>query len=227
MSDSGCIGCDFLPGCFIQGVIEDVDLREMKTARVVYRKGETLCKEGGFASCVNFIIDGYVKFFVEGPDKRNIIVKIQQKGDFLGLSAVCGDETYLYSAAALTDTAVCSIDRDTVVDLLTANGDFALELTRWHCVSYGRVLRKLRTIGFKNLHGRMADTLLYLDNRGFREGNIYQYLTRTDLAELAGMPMESAVRILSEFSDSKLISISGKRVEIINQDMLQRLSRGG
>ncbi len=211
----------------MESVIEDIPADSVHTARINYLKGETLCKEGGFSSCVKYILTGYVKVFVEGPDKKNIIVKILGSGDFLGMSAVCGDATYFYSATAITDTQVCSIDRDSVIELLVANGDFALELTKWFCMSYGKMFRKLKTIGFKNLHGRMADSILYLDRDEFKKGNIYKYLTRTDLAELAGMPMESAVRVLSELSDSGIINISGKEIVIIDYDMLSKISRGG
>ncbi|HUS86697.1 MAG TPA: Crp/Fnr family transcriptional regulator [Bacteroidales bacterium] len=208
-------------------VAEEIDIRNMHTAQVKYLKGETLCKEGGFSSCIKYILDGYVKVFVEGPDKKNIVVKIQKAGDFLGVSAICGDATYFYSATALTDTFVCSIDRDSVVELLVANGNFALELTKWYCASYGKVFQKLKTIGFKKLHGRMADSILYLDREEFGKDSIYKYLTRKDLADLAGMPMESAVRILSEFSERKIIRTTGKGIEILDYDMLSKISHGG
>jgi len=211
----------------MESVVDNIPPDAIHTARVNYLRGETLCKEGGFSSCVKYILDGYVKVFVEGPDKKNIIVKIQKAGDFLGMSAVCGDATYFYSATAITDTLVCSIDRDSVVELLVANGDFALELTKWYCMSYGKMFRKLKTIGFKNLHGRMADAILYLDREEYKAGNIYRYLTRTDLAELSGMPMESAVRVLSEFSESGIINISGKEIEILDYNLLSKVSRGG
>ena len=224
---TGCHECNHLMSCFMGSMVEDLRPGIMHTARVNYLRGETLCKEKGFSSCIKYILEGYVKVFIEGPDKKNIIVKIQSAGDFLGMSAVCGDATYFYSATAITDTLVCSIERDSVVELLVANGDFALELTKWYCKSYGKMFRKLNTIGFKNLYGRMADSLLYLDQEEFRKGSIFRYLTRTDLAELAGMPMESAVRILSEFSDSGIIAISGKNIEILDREMLNKLSRGG
>ncbi|TFH36845.1 MAG: Crp/Fnr family transcriptional regulator [Bacteroidia bacterium] len=224
---SNCLNCKHIEICKMESLIDKTSMESIHTTRVNYLRGETLCKEGGFSSCVKYILDGYVKVFVEGPDKKNIIVKIQKGGDFLGMSAVCGDATYFYSASAITDTLVCSIDRDSIVELLVANGDFALELTKWYCESYGKMFKKLKTIGFKNLHGRMADAILYLDREEYKAGNIYKYLSRTDLAELAGMPMESAVRVLSEFSESSIINISGKDIIILDHNLLNKISRGG
>jgi len=222
-----CKACKYIPDCFMKSMVASVDPGAIHSAQILYLRGETLCKEGGFSSCIKYILKGYVKVFVEGPDKKNIIVKIQSAGDFLGMSAVCGDATYYYSAKAITDTLVCSIERDSVIDLLVANGDFALELSKWYCMSYGKMFNKLKTIGFKNLHGRMADTLLYLDRDEYKKGKLDLYLTRTDIAEMAGMPMESAVRVLLEFSESGIINIAGKEITIINYELLSRISRGG
>lgn len=73
----------------------------------------------------------------------------------------------------------------------------------------------------------MADALLYLDKDGFKDGDIYKYLTRKDIADLAGMPMESAVRILSDFSDGQIIKIKGKEIEIIDLEKLKMINRNG
>jgi len=75
------------------------------------------------------------------------------------------------------------------------------------------------------LHGRMADTLLQLDQ--FKEYEIYKFLNRKDIADQAGMPMESAVRILSEFNESKLINVKGKQIEILDYEKLKMIKKNG
>ncbi len=226
-ASSNCQDCEHNTACFMDFVNEESISGKMHTAHIKYLRRQTLCKEGEFPSGVRLILEGFVKVFVEGPDKKNIIIKILKPGDFLGVSVICGGATYSFSASALTDTLVCSVDKDSVNELLVSNGNFAMVLAKWYCTNYGILLNKLQTIGFKNLHGRMADCILYLDNKDFKEGNLYKYLNRKDIAEFASTPMESAVRILSEFSDSKIIKINGKNIEILDYEMLNKISRGG
>ncbi|MBT4728131.1 MAG: winged helix-turn-helix domain-containing protein, partial [Bacteroidetes bacterium] len=48
-----------------------------------------------------------------------------------------------------------------------------------------------------------------------------------DMAELAGMSTESAVRVLSELKKDKVINIHHKGIEIVNMKLLQTLSKVG
>lgn len=208
-------------------VSNEIKSSKMHTDRIRYLRRQTICKDGEFSSGIKLILEGYVKVMLEGPDKKNLIIKILKPGDFVGVSAICGDSVYNFSAIALTDALVCSVNKDLVAELLMAKGRFSFELAKWYCINNNLMLDKLKTIRFKNLHGRMADCLIYLDSKEFKKDNLYKYLSRRDIAELAGTPMESAVRILSEFSDSKIIRMKGKEVEILDTDMLARISRGG
>ena len=94
-------------------------------------------------------------------------------------------------------------------------------------MSYDKVYKKLESFGFKNLPGRMAYVLLYLKQDKYLKQDVYMDLSRKDLAELAGVPMESAVRILSDFVKSKLIELRGRNIEIIDLPRLEAISRGG
>lgn len=225
--DVNCHECNARAACFKRFLPDEIELLNQHKTRVLFRKGETVCKEGGFSSSVKYIADGLVQVFIEGPNDRNIIVKLVNTGDFLGLSSICGTQTYSYSATALKDTIICMLHREAYLELIKKNGDFALEVTRWYCRSYDKVYKKLASIGFKNLPGRVADVLFYLDQKKFRKDNVYMCLTRKHIAEMAGVPMESAVRILSEFDKSNIIRISGKEIEIINTKLLLKIRSGG
>jgi len=209
------------------GIFEDIDSKNIHKAQIKYSRKETLCKEGGFSSSIKLILSGFVKVFIEGPENKNLIVKILKAGDFLGGSAICGDGTYYYSAIALKDTLTCHIDKDSVLSLIATNEKFALELTKWYCYNDNILFRKLASFGFKNIHGRIAETLLYLNGEDFTKENLYDSLTRKDIADMAGMPVESAVRLLSELSASKIIRMEGKRIEILDYIMLKRIRQGG
>lgn len=225
MMPFNCTDCKFKNTCLMSFIGKEMDSADLNTTQVQYLRRQTLCKEGEFSSSVKLIIEGFVMLLVEGPNKRNIIIDILKPGDFIGVSAICGEDTYAFSAIAVSDTLVCSIERDEIVGLIKTDGDFAFKLAKWYCSNHSKLYAKLKTIGFKNLHGRMADTLLHLDQ--FKENEIYKFLNRKDIADQAGMPMESAVRILSEFNESKLINVKGKQIEILDYEKLKMIKKNG
>lgn len=222
-----CYNCTVEVECLSRLVPGEQEFEEANKVMVTYLKGEILCKVGGFPSGVKMVLEGFVKVFVEGPGHRNIIVKILGPGDFLGLASICGCVTYSYTAMALNECLVCSIERDTVRELIGKNGKFAYEVAKWYCVNYDRAYAKISSLGFKRLPGRMADVLFYLDQPRFRMHDIYDCLSRKELADLAGITMESGVRILSEFEKSGIIRLSGKDIEILDHQRLEQISLAG
>ena len=214
-------------GCFAALLPEEIKFLNKNKSTFVYHRKETVCKEGGFSSGVKYIIDGLVKIYIEGPKNRNIIVKILGPGDFIGLSSISGSKTYSYSGAALCDSTVFMINREAIMELIKKNGNFALEMAEWYCLSYDKAYKKLATIGFKNQTGRIADTLLYLNQDKFSDRNVYRYLSRSCIADLAGVPMESAVRILSDLDKTRVIELDKKEIRILDMERLKVFSRQG
>lgn len=213
--------------CFGKLSQDELDFLLDHCSFVSFLKGETICKEGGFSSGIKYILDGFVKVYIEGPSRRNIVVKLLVDGDFIGLSSLYGNTTYSYSSAALSDSRVLMISREAMLSLISGNGKFALDVTKWYCMSYEKAYTKLASIGFKNLPGRIADVLLYLEQQRFAEKDVYSGVSRKCMAEMAGVPVESAVRILSEFDRDGIISHVGKGIVINDYEMLKKYSRGG
>ena len=173
-----------------------------------------------------FILDGFVKVYIEGPNK-NIIIKFLKSGDFIGLTSLFGDETYYFSVAALKETKVCSIDRENIKDLISQSCDFSRETASWYCNNYNLMLTKCLNLGLKQLNGKLATTLLYLNREEFKVVDVFSHINRKDLAELSGMAIESVARILTEFNDEKIIELKGKNIEIKNIELLKKISKNG
>ena len=89
------------------------------------------------------------------------------------------------------------------------------------------MLTKCLNLGLRQLNGKLANSLLYLNREEFRAADIFSYITRKDLAELSGMSMESVVRILSEFTNEKIIVLKGKKIEIKNLERLKVINQKG
>jgi len=223
---TNCNDCYARAKCFVQRTKNVEEFYKMQKTHIRYKKGETIVKEGARVTDILYVVEGLVKMFIEGPDK-NIIIKLLNSDDYIGLTSLFGDDTYYFTAVALKETKVCIINREGIKDLITLSCDFSRELSNWYCKNYNIMLTKCLNLGLRQLNGKLANTLLYLNREEFKEIDIFSYISRKDLAELSGMSMESVVRILSEFRDEKIIEIKGKKIEIMDLERLKIINQRG
>jgi len=191
-----------------------------------YNKGEILSKQGGFASHIIFISKGLVKIYKEHNDK-NLILKLVKPGEFIGLSSLYNKGVFEYSAASVGSSVVYSINIDVVKTLVKNNSDFAEKVITQLNVNMSQFFERIISLTQKQLHGRIADIILLLARDIYKADKFDMLLSRRDIAEFCGMSTESAIRILKEFHNDKIVNINGKIVEIISYQLLERLSAVG
>jgi CRP/FNR family transcriptional regulator len=75
--------------------------------------------------------------------------------------------------------------------------------------------------------GRIADTLLYLSKEIFNCNTFEIPLTRQDIADMSAMTKESAIRILKELKDDKIIDFTASGFTILNEASLIQISVTG
>ena len=82
----------------------------------------------------------------------------------------------------------------------------------------------------KHIRGRLAESLLFLkESYGLEEdgSTLSIYLSREDLANLSNMTTSNAIRTLSQFATESLITIDGRKIKIIDEEKLKKISKIG
>lgn len=194
---------------------------------IKYNKGESIIKQGTFITHIVYLKSGLVKLLVEGMNDKNIIVRFLPSGSFIGLPMIAQEESYPFTAIALKNSVVCHFKTDLLSELFNNNEKLQKELYNWYADDYRYNFNKFAIIGTKQMHGRLAEALLYFSQDRLMSENIFKYITRKDIAELAGMSQESTTKILNELKNDKILKIQGKKIEIIDYKMIERLSRLG
>ena len=114
--------------CFDQLNDEEKLLVSKNQLTVEYKKGETICKQGSFASHIMFLDEGLVKVYLEGKPK-NLILTITPSNHLVGLASVFeGNNTFLYSVSTYIDSRVNLIDVNVFKQLLRQNAKFATKI---------------------------------------------------------------------------------------------------
>lgn len=214
-------------GCFQKLNAEELDFLNNKKTQINYLKGETIFKQGAFAPHVLFVNHGLVRVYLQTGTNKQLNIRIAQKGDFMAFSSVFGENIYNYSAVALVDSAICMIDKDALKQLLLGNPRFALQITSRNYKNESRYLEIIGNISYKQMRGKLASALLYLSGEEFKEENLFQYLTRQDIADFASITIESGIKFLKEFEKEGIIKLEGKNISISEENKLRDISLRG
>lgn len=221
--ENKCENCSFLCEHKIDLSEEEFTILENNKVKVEFEAGETLLKQGTFADNIIILQSGLLKKVVQGRNQKNIIIKLNKPGDYIGLQMLGIDEGYPYSVVALKKSMVCIVRKDIIKEVFDRNKQFQNCILRYFSEDYFFNYNKLMLIGTKQMPGRLAEILLYLSDEVFQKEQVFAYLSRKDIAELAGMSVESMTKIFNEFKNDLLISVNGKEVVIKDEVLLRKL----
>ncbi|NOR75705.1 MAG: helix-turn-helix domain-containing protein [Draconibacterium sp.] len=213
--------------CFDELTDEERRLIETSKVTLTYKKGEIISKQGSFASHIIYLKKGLAKVYLEGKSK-NLILTITPPGNLMGLPCLYdGNNVFLYSASSYVDSEVDLIDIELFKRLILQNSKFAFSIIKTLNANTVQTYGRFYCFTNKQMHGRLADILLCLSQRIYGNDSFHLPLTRADLAELTGMSTESVVRVMKDFKEDGLIRTEGKEIELINLEMLMKISDVG
>jgi CRP-like cAMP-binding protein len=219
--------CDIKAPCFRTLSTEEAEIVRASKTQVLFRKDDNLTKQGAFASYVLFIISGFAKQYLEGDGIKSYNLRIIKPGEFIGLSSVFSGNTFAYSSVAITDCQVFLVEKAAISKVAKENGEFGFQIIKRYCEQNTNLLGTVRSLMYKQMNGRLAETLLYIDSVREARVDIFQLLSRKDLADFAGISTESTVKLLKSFEKDGLIELHEKDIKIVNYEALDEISSKG
>lgn len=194
---------------------------------ISFREGENIIKQGTASSHMVMLTTGMAKMYIEGIDNRNLILELVKPWNLIGGPGIYIDNRYHYSVTAIENCTACFIETANIKKIVRRNPDFA-EMMLSNCSFNGsRNFERLVGIVQKQMHGRIADVLLYLLRDVYGTNSFELSISRQDIGDLSGLSKDSAIRILKELESEGIINIEGRKVAIIKEDMLKMISFKG
>lgn len=224
---SDCQYCTFKSLLFAKMKDDELQLVNKDRKEMIFEKGELIIEEGSPIKEFLYLKKGLVKLVKKGENQKERIISIARPLDFVSLLSSFSEKNYQYSISALEESAVCSMNLESMQEVIKTNGDFALELIQHITRSSNFVIQSTYDIDDKHLRGRIAYILLWFSQKIYHKEKFELPISRKEIGELINMSTENVIRILSEFRKDKLIGIDGKTIEILNLDLLERLSKSG
>lgn len=205
---------------------EVLNLSDAKT-RLSYSSGENIFKQGAFSPYVIYIISGLARIYLETGQRKQINLRIARSGEFLGLSAVFGENHYMTSAIALNDTLACMIDKSSFGSLLKDHPEFAMKISAQNLMNENRLVKIIGSLSYNQMRGKLASAILYLSTDEFMKEGVFQLLSRQDIADFASISLESTVRFLKEFEKDNILQLAGREIVIRDQERLNNIAETG
>nr|WP_321486067.1 Crp/Fnr family transcriptional regulator [uncultured Draconibacterium sp.] len=207
--------------------IKNLDNLNAYKTRVQYLKGETIFKQGAFAPYVMYVVEGLVKVYLQTGVDKNMSISVATEGEFLAFSSVFGEPVHTYSAQAISNTQICMIEKESLKQILLDNPQFALKITSQNYRNERHLFEVIKNISYKQMRGKLASALLYLSQEEFMKKNIFEFLTRQDIADFASISAESAIKFLKEFEKENIITLNGKDIIVDDAAQLLSISKNG
>lgn len=222
----GCAGCSWI----FQGLSESDQQELQKLMRPVrYEADETIFHEGAPAFGFFIVCQGQVKLIKQGSGGKRQILKIIGPGELLGEENIFNGKAHGASARTLEPTSARFMKREEFLDFLKRHPQVALHLAEKIARELQSFQAKLIEVAYEGCRARLARILLALAHEYGEEAEegglrITAKLTRNDIAEMAGISTETAIRTLTELEERRLIKLERRKIYIIDQTGLEELA---
>jgi len=195
-----------------------------------YRKNELIYNEGETPSELLCLISGKVKIYMDGVGGRSQIMRVVNAVEYFGYRASFSGEVFITSAAAFEPTLIAKVPLKLIRKMIMENTQLGWFFIKKLATALGTSDERTVNLTQKHIRGRLAESILFLkESYGVEEDGctLSIYLSREDMANLSNMTTSNAIRTLSTFAQEKLIAIDGRKIKIINEAELEKISKFG
>ena len=201
------------------------------SARIVnFKKNEVIYKEDETPQELMCLCKGKVKIYKDGVGGRSQIIRMIRPTQYFGYRAYFAQEPYVTAASAFEFSTICFIPMQIIEEMVYTNTKLGMFFIRALSTDLGIADERVVNLTQNPIRGRLAESLIFLlENYGLEDdvATISIYLSREDLANLSNMTTSNAIRTLSTFVDEHIIALDGRKIKIIDEDKLRRISKIG
>ncbi|MBR2936455.1 MAG: Crp/Fnr family transcriptional regulator [Paludibacteraceae bacterium] len=195
-----------------------------------YRKGEIIHSEGDQTTHIVMVVQGTVRLTKEGVGQRLQIIRLLKPYDTFGYRSAIAGDSHSTCATTLEATLTYRVAREAFLYVIQRNITFCYKVLV--AMSKDLAISESQTVNLtqKHIRGRLAETLITLKKTYGLDGDgvtIAMYMAREDLANMSNMTTSNAIRTLSQFASEGLISLDGRKIKLLDENELTRISRMG
>lgn len=192
-------------------------------------KGEILFHKGDTCHGFYLIVSGKVKLLFNSQGGSEKVIEILMPGQSFGESVMFMDQPYPLSAQALSDASFIYITKTSVLQALESNAQLARQLITCLSSSLHQLFQHQEFNGMRSGKQRVVDYILrQMTQLAARSAVPVVILpaSKGTIASHLGITAEHFSRILHELVDAELITVYGKKIEILDLAQMQEVLAG-
>ncbi|MBI3453200.1 MAG: cyclic nucleotide-binding domain-containing protein [Rhodospirillales bacterium] len=229
MVESPCDDCAIREAsvCSVLKQDELIRLRGISTIGHL-ESGGTVFHEGDPAEHLSNVIEGSVKLYKLLPDGRRQVTGFLFPGDFLGVAL---NETYAYSAEAMSKLRICRFPRRRLEGLLNELPKLEHRLLEVAGNEIVAAQDQMLLLGRKTARERVASFLLILrrhaEQRRQQLNPVDLPMSRADIGDYLGLTTETVSRTFTQLRKDGIIGLPAQgKVDIRRRDALENIAEG-
>lgn len=199
---------------------EDYNRLLLNSTRHSYKKGEVIFRENTMPAGILLLDSGMVKKYKTDHIGKKQIIYIAKKKELIGYHAVLTGDRYFHAAAAMENSVLFFIPTADFMFIINSCSYFALRLLKVLSQEFKVLSNSISVLRQRTASERIAIALIVVCEKSKEEFDdkpvISLNISRGDLADMAGIAKENAVRILKDFKQEGLIEIEGQKLKILD-----------
>jgi len=194
-----------------------------------YRAGETIFAPEPEPHSVYLLERGMVRIYRLSREGNETTFGYVAPGEVFGELAAFGDYRRESFAEATRDSRVWKIQASSFRQLLGAQPELAVAITRQIGSRFKRIESRVEHLVFRDVRSRVAHILLELaEDVGERDGDAIVLgleFTQAELATLVGSTRQTVNAHLREFEAEGVVGRHGRKLAIVDKDALRAIAR--
>jgi len=213
-----------MPSGLSTGNLDALD-RIIKRRRPLER-GQHLYHAGENFHSLYALRSGSIKTYVMTEDGEEHIIGIRMPGDLLGLSDI-NQSQYTRSAKALETSSICEIPYERFEHLTQEIPDLHHHILQMMSREIHQEQDRVTMCKKLSAEARLAGLLLMLSyrfqQRGFSAIEFNLSMSRSDIANMLGLAVETISRLFTLFQEQGLLMVERKHVKLLDLAGLEQL----
>ncbi len=226
---TGCANCKFPTSTIFHSLSENsFNKLSQNKVDLFVKKKQNIFVQGNIPQYVYIVRKGKIKVFILGENGKEQIVRVAKEGDTIGYRSLLNNEKYFATAVAMDDCELCAVTKAFFFDEIEKNPTLAKDTLTLLSKQLRDSENRMFSLAYKSVKERIAEGVLMLANAyGFESDNktIAVQLYRKDIADFAGVTVETAIRNLNDFRREGMVEIDHKKIKILESDKLYSIAK--
>lgn len=190
-----------------------------------FSEGSQIFTEGEQADFLPTVLSGRVKMVRYPVPGKEVIIGTFGPGEIFAIPPALDGKKFPATATAMEDSRILIMPRPQFLDLLKTSQEFSAVIMQRMCGILRDRSDTIQVLSTQSAEQRIAKVLLSLFEKERGDFPFKVKLRRQDIAEMAGLTLESTIRSIRKLAERGMMSIVRGKIVLESTDELERLVR--